>query len=142
MLNIELRPVLDENGLPIVHDIYIDGVWHGSRRTVAQCNEYTDQLMTRPDREAAAASATAELSDRRKELKDARIATALDAAGDLSETVALIREIVAANPDRAAQFKSNTKIADWFVGQVLKRSNKHSALVVRQQALEILGGLE
>lgn len=33
-------PLLDENGDAILFDMYIDGVWHGSRRTLPQCESY------------------------------------------------------------------------------------------------------
>lgn len=33
-------PLFDENGDAILFDIYIDGVWHGSRRTLEHCESY------------------------------------------------------------------------------------------------------
>jgi hypothetical protein len=33
-------PVADKDGSPLLWDIYIDGVWHGSRRLLAQCEDY------------------------------------------------------------------------------------------------------
>lgn len=32
--------VYGDNGEPILFDMYIDGVWHGSRRTACQCADY------------------------------------------------------------------------------------------------------
>lgn len=34
-----LRPVLNKDGGVILIDMYVDGVWIGSRRTEAQCRE-------------------------------------------------------------------------------------------------------
>lgn len=36
---IEFRPVVDERGMLVLFDIFIDGVWQGSRRTLTQCVE-------------------------------------------------------------------------------------------------------
>jgi len=33
-------PLLDEKGVAILFDMYVDGVWHGSKRTLAQCESY------------------------------------------------------------------------------------------------------
>lgn len=33
-------PLLDEKGVAILYDMYVDGVWHGSKRTLAQCESY------------------------------------------------------------------------------------------------------
>jgi hypothetical protein len=33
-------PLLDENGMAILFDMYVDGAWHGSQRTLAQCESY------------------------------------------------------------------------------------------------------
>lgn len=43
-MQIDLVPVLDDTGSIVLYDIFINGVWHGSRRTIAYCNEYTRQL--------------------------------------------------------------------------------------------------
>ncbi len=34
------RPVFDKTGATILFDIFIDEVWHGSPRTVEQCDQY------------------------------------------------------------------------------------------------------
>lgn len=34
---IESRPVLDERGIAVLFDLWVDGVWIGSRRTLEQC---------------------------------------------------------------------------------------------------------
>lgn len=39
-LDVIYVPIPDEGGSPLVYDIYIEGVWHGSRRTLAQCEDY------------------------------------------------------------------------------------------------------
>lgn len=33
-------PLLDESGNAILFDMYVDGIWHGSLRTLAQCENY------------------------------------------------------------------------------------------------------
>lgn len=33
----ETVPVLDEPGNVVLYDMYVDGQWHGSRRTLEQC---------------------------------------------------------------------------------------------------------
>jgi hypothetical protein len=42
-------PVYDEDGNVVVYDIYVDGVWVGSRRTLAQCEDYF-RYLSGPDR--------------------------------------------------------------------------------------------
>lgn len=34
---IQLKPVFDKDGKPILFDMYTNGVWRGSRRTGEQC---------------------------------------------------------------------------------------------------------
>ena len=41
---------------------------------------------------------------------------------DLWAIEKVVDEIVAQNPDKAAQAKANPKLAGWFVGQVMKAS--------------------
>ena len=41
---------------------------------------------------------------------------------DLSAIEKLVDAVVAANPDKVAQAKSNPKAIGWFVGQVMKAS--------------------
>jgi D-alanyl-lipoteichoic acid acyltransferase DltB (MBOAT superfamily) len=38
-------PLLDENGVPLLFDMYIDGIWHGSRRTLVQCESYFNFIL-------------------------------------------------------------------------------------------------
>jgi hypothetical protein len=33
-------PVYDKDGAVLLYDMWIDSVWHGSRRTLAQCEAY------------------------------------------------------------------------------------------------------
>jgi hypothetical protein len=40
---VEYEPIYDGHRFVLI-DIFIDGVWHGSRRTFAQCLEYVSQL--------------------------------------------------------------------------------------------------
>jgi hypothetical protein len=37
-------PVIDKDGVVVLYDIWIDEVWHGSRRTWKQVREYHGQL--------------------------------------------------------------------------------------------------
>lgn len=41
---LECEPVYDERSRFVLYDIFIDGHWHGSRRTYQQCLEYWSQL--------------------------------------------------------------------------------------------------
>ena len=46
---VELRPVIDQyNGRVILFDIYRDGQWLGSRRTVEQCEFLFDGFTAPP----------------------------------------------------------------------------------------------
>lgn len=36
----ELIAIRDKAGAVVLYDMFIDGVWHGSRRTLAQCGAY------------------------------------------------------------------------------------------------------
>lgn len=38
------RPVYDERGEPLLYDIWIDGVWHGSRRTEEYATDYLNHV--------------------------------------------------------------------------------------------------
>lgn len=38
-------PLLDESGVPLLFDMYIDGIWHGSRRTLIQCESYFNFIL-------------------------------------------------------------------------------------------------
>lgn len=38
--DIEAKPVLDHRGFAVLFDLWVGGVWIGSRRTVAQCEEW------------------------------------------------------------------------------------------------------
>lgn len=40
-MNVKLVPVV-RDGLVLLFDIYINGEWHGSRRTARQCRRYCD----------------------------------------------------------------------------------------------------
>lgn len=40
----ETVPVLDKHGNVVLYDMYVDGEWHGSRRTLEQCVLYFSQL--------------------------------------------------------------------------------------------------
>lgn len=39
-MKIEIEPVYDDQCRFVVYDMFVDGVWHGSRRTWKQCQEY------------------------------------------------------------------------------------------------------
>jgi hypothetical protein len=41
-------PLLDESGVPLLFDMYIDGIWHGSRRTLVQCESYFNFILHPP----------------------------------------------------------------------------------------------
>jgi aspartyl-tRNA(Asn)/glutamyl-tRNA(Gln) amidotransferase subunit B len=41
---------------------------------------------------------------------------------DLGAIESQVADIIVANPDKAAQAKSNPKLLGWFVGQVMKAS--------------------
>jgi aspartyl-tRNA(Asn)/glutamyl-tRNA(Gln) amidotransferase subunit B len=41
---------------------------------------------------------------------------------DLGAIESQVADIIAANPDKAAQAKANPKLLGWFVGQVMKAS--------------------
>ena len=43
----EAKPVLDKDGTVQLYDIYVDGEWHGSRRTLAQCDLYLKFIISR-----------------------------------------------------------------------------------------------
>lgn len=43
MKKAECRPVRDKDGNVQLFDMYVDGDWHGSRRTLEQCDEYLRQ---------------------------------------------------------------------------------------------------
>lgn len=45
---IDIVQVLDDKGRIILHDIYIDGVWHGSRRTKKQAMQYIRHVSPPP----------------------------------------------------------------------------------------------
>lgn len=40
---VRFEPVLDKDGGVVLYDIFINGVWHGSRRTQAYCISYVIQ---------------------------------------------------------------------------------------------------
>lgn len=40
----ELIAVRDKAGAVVLYDMFIDGVWHGSRRTLEQCGRYLKAL--------------------------------------------------------------------------------------------------
>jgi aspartyl-tRNA(Asn)/glutamyl-tRNA(Gln) amidotransferase subunit B len=53
----------------------------------------------------------------------------------------VIDEIIAANPDKVAQAKTNPKAVGWFVGQVMKASGgKASPQAVNELLTRKLGG--
>jgi hypothetical protein len=39
-------PVHDKHGQVLLYDMYINGQWHGSRRTLAQCQAYWASVKT------------------------------------------------------------------------------------------------
>jgi len=42
--DIEARAVKDERGFALLFDLWVNGKWVGSRRTVEQCEEYLSWL--------------------------------------------------------------------------------------------------
>ena len=42
--DIEARPVCDERGFAVLFDLWIDGVWVGSRRTAEHCEAWLTYL--------------------------------------------------------------------------------------------------
>ena len=40
----ELVPVYEENGNILLYDMYVNGNWIGSRRTVEQCDRILEEL--------------------------------------------------------------------------------------------------
>lgn len=46
--DIEARAVKDENGYALLFDLWVDGVWVGSRRTIRQCEDYLSHLCGSP----------------------------------------------------------------------------------------------
>lgn len=45
MLRYLFVPILAKDGSIELHDIYINDVWHGSRRTRAQCQAYLNHVI-------------------------------------------------------------------------------------------------
>ena len=43
-MTLETRAVLDDHGAVVLYDMYVNGEWHGSRRTMRQCQMYFDCL--------------------------------------------------------------------------------------------------
>jgi aspartyl-tRNA(Asn)/glutamyl-tRNA(Gln) amidotransferase subunit B len=59
---------------------------------------------------------------------------------DLSAIAAIVDEIVAKNPDKVADAKTNPKAIGWFVGQVMKSSGgKASPQAVNELLKKKLG---
>lgn len=58
MLTFEMVPVFTKDGETLLHDMYICGDWHGSRRTEAQCRQHFDYItkLSRGEIDAEAAS--------------------------------------------------------------------------------------
>lgn len=44
---IEMRPVLDDAGGVLLHDVFVNHEWIGSRRTLAQCETAIYNLLER-----------------------------------------------------------------------------------------------
>lgn len=42
-MKVEFKPIVVKDEI-ILYDIYIDDVWHGSRRTLEQCEDYVKGL--------------------------------------------------------------------------------------------------
>lgn len=42
--DIESRPLLDERGFAVLFDLWVGGVWVGSRRTVDQCEQWLSHM--------------------------------------------------------------------------------------------------
>jgi len=47
-MKVEYRPVEDKHGEVQCIDIFVDGRWHGSRRTPDQCEHYVKQIEKKP----------------------------------------------------------------------------------------------
>lgn len=46
--DIEARPILDSRGFAILFDLWVNGAWVGSRRTVGQCEEWLSHYCDTP----------------------------------------------------------------------------------------------
>lgn len=46
--NIEARAVKDERGFALLFDLWVDGKWVGSRRTIEQCEQWLSSYCNVP----------------------------------------------------------------------------------------------
>jgi len=126
-----------------LYDIYLDGVWQGSRRTIAQCAEqvyYTvnrgkileeKRLAKEKEKQDAAAFKQSNIERTRNQ----------EAERDYSGVEALIKQLIKDNPKNANDAKTNPKLIDWFVGQVMKQTKGFKPLVVKDMIKEALSGV-
>lgn len=117
-----------------------DGNWHGSRRTIEQCEMYVDWCVHGDEKLAALKALDDEAKAEAKQHKNARTEKTIAAAGDdvLLDLQSTLSHICAEHSDKAKQAFNNPKAHDWFVGQLLKTRVKGSVspVVVKKVVTE------
>lgn len=136
-VKIEYKSV-EVNGNIQLYDIFVDGKWHGSRRTIElaelEVNEIWDAPIRKKKREEEiAASKEAHVKEKAVK-KEKLIETAANM--DLTELEDGIQSVVNGNPKQVEDIKIKPKTIDWFVGQVMKQTNKKYNVIVVRDLLE------
>lgn len=75
------------------------------------------------------------------EMMDTIIADPRFKAADSSEIDTIIETVIAANPDNMAKIATNPKLAQWFVGQVMKAARGKASATIVQEKIKAQFGL-
>lgn len=120
-LNYDYKPVYIDGEI-LLYDIYIDGEWQGSRRTIEQVKAQVywafngDRILKEREDESKAQK------ESKSKAKEAEILRTISAASDSEKDKIskALEDLIKKEPQRAEDCKNKPAAANWFVGQIIK----------------------